>query len=247
MLDHNINELIQDGVTVLRNIYSPTQIESLKKFASDLEFPITELLNKPDVNKYKSVYKYETHFDIERTYNKNVYKLNNIQAIEIVKGRYDISYDKCNKDLHTRIEEISNYFIKPSNRSYHWGLLTSSKNSEDGHWHRDTVNLNGDADEMGRYDDSPMVYHLKPFYFTILIPLVPLNEENGTPEFIKGSHKLLYKDSISEEKVKFYTDLGDVIMFDGRIFHRGCKNTSNQSRPVLYNVIHRNWYLESGK
>ena len=55
-------------------------------------------------------------FDIERTYNKNVYKLNNIQAIEIVKGRYDISYDKCNKDLHTRIEEISNYFIKPSNR-----------------------------------------------------------------------------------------------------------------------------------
>ena len=62
MLDHNINELIQDGVTVLRNIYSPTQIESLKKFASDLEFPITELLNKPDVNKYKSVYKCETHF-----------------------------------------------------------------------------------------------------------------------------------------------------------------------------------------
>lgn len=247
MLDHNINELIEDGVTVLKDIYSSQQIESLRNFASELQSPIIELLNKPDIDKYKSVYKYETHFDIERTYHKNLYKLNNIQAIEIVKGRYDISYNECNKDLHTRVEEIADYFIRPCNRLYTWGLLTSSKNSEDGHWHRDTINLNGDADALGHYDDSPMVYHLKPFYFTVLIPLVPLNEENGTPEFIKGSHKLTYNNSHLQQHIKFNTELGDVIMFDGRIFHRGCKNTSNQPRPVLYNMIHRNWYFESGK
>ena len=87
---------------------------------------------------------------------------------------------------------------------------------------------------------------MKPFYFTVLIPLVPLNKENGTPEFIRGSHKLTYQVSINNEHIRMDTELGDIIIFDGRIFHRGCKNISREERPVLYNMIHRNWYIENG-
>ena len=47
------------------------------------------------------------------------------------------------------------------------------------------------------------------------------------------------------ENLRFETELGDAIIFDGRIFHRGRENISNSERPVLYNVIHRDWYVET--
>ena len=243
-MNNIINTLITDGVVVIKNAYTPKQIEDLKHFSNDLYEPIKNLVEN---NLYikKKTYIYDTHYDIERTYKKNLYHFPNIQAIEIVKGRYDISYTNCDKDIHTSTEEVINHFIKKNKRNCTWGLLTSSEKSSDGHWHRDTINLNGDADEEGHYNDKPML-DLEPFYFTVLIPLVPLNKENGTPEFIKGTHKLTYQESIGREHLRFDTKIGDIIIFDGRIFHRGCANNSNEPRPVLYNMISRKWYVESG-
>ena len=240
-----INTLITDGIAVIKNAYTLKQIEDLKQFSNELYEPLKNLQNN-NLSLKKETYTYETHFDIERVYKKNVYYLDNRQAIEVVKGRYDISYNTCNKDIHTLTNDVISHFMKKKNRFCSWGLLTSSKNSKDGHWHRDTVNLNGEADEEGKYDDKPML-NLEPFYFTVLIPLVPLNKKNGTPEFIKGSHKLTYKESINKEHLRIDTELGDIIIFDGRIFHRGCANHSQEDRPVLYNMIHRKWYVESGK
>ena len=45
--------------------------------------------------------------------------------------------------------------------------------------------------------------------------------------------------------LRIETELGYSIIFDGRIFHRGKENISNTERPVLYNVIHRDWYVET--
>ncbi len=244
-----INQLIEDGVVVIKNAYAKEQINNLKNFSKDIENKGNELLLEKTINQKTKpqIYNYTTHYDKEICHKKKFYENDNIHIIEIVKGRYDMSLKNCDKDIHTSIEEVVNHLIKPENRSYTWGLLTSSANSVDGHWHRDTVNINGDAEENGDYDDSVMVHHMKPFYFTVLIPLVPLNKENGTPEFIRGSHKLTYKESINKEHIRMNTDLGDIIIFDGRIFHRGCKNISKKERPVLYNMIHRNWYIENGK
>ena len=85
---------------------------------------------------------------------------------------------------------------------------------------------------------------MSPFYFTILIPLVNLNKLNGTPEFIIGSHKKTYKESKKDIHEQFNVNIGDAIIFDGRIFHRGRANNSDNSRPIIYIVIHRNWYTE---
>ena len=58
---------------------------------------------------------------------------------------------------------------------------------------------------------------------------------------------MTYKDTIGKEHIRMDTEIGDIVIFDGRIFHRGCANHSETPRPVLYNMIHRNWYIETGK
>ena len=235
-----INQLKENGVAILKNLYTIPQITNLENYYKDL--------NNLDFNNFKkSKYIYKTHFDKERVYSKNFYINSEIEAIEITKGRYDIYYKNCYMNLHTKVFEIMNHFMNPENRNHKWGYLTSSMQSDNGHWHRDTVNICGDADENGMYDDSAMVHNFNPFYFTVLIPLVPLTLENGTPEFIKGSHKMTYQEiqEKNNKHLRFETEIGDAIIFDGRIFHRGCENKSNLDRPVLYNMIQRDWYHEN--
>jgi len=55
--------------------------------------------------------------------------------------------------------------------------------------------------------------------------------------------KIMY---INQVHRQFDTKLGDAIIFDGRIFHRGRENKTNLDRPIIYNMIHRDWYVETG-
>ena len=66
--------------------------------------------------------------------------------------------------------------------------------SQDGPWHRDTYNLNGPSNPDGSYDDS-LVMKLSPFYYTCLIPLDDITEENGRTEFLVGSHHHTYEEA----------------------------------------------------
>ena len=74
----------------------------------------------------------------------------------------------------------------------------------------------------------------------------PLELENLKWIIITRSHRLTYKESIQNKHIQFNTNIGDAIIFDGRIFHRGRANNSEEDRPVIYNMIHRNWYTETG-
>ena len=84
--------------------------------------------------------------------------------------------------------------------SKHYELNFSCKkgdipfNFQDGPWHRDTYNLNGPSNTDGSYDDS-LVMKLKPFYYTCLIPLDDITEENGRTEFLVGSHHHTYNEA----------------------------------------------------
>ena len=243
-----INELKENGAAVLKDLYDSRQIESLNQYQILLDYNLNKLLNDEELKcNSHSIYRYKYHFDIERIKNKNQYNFDNYEILEIVKGRYDICKLNSKKNLNTYVEEILDNFIQKENRIQKWGLLTSTIKSNDVPWHRDTVNICGDPNEYGEYNDTAMVHGFDPFYFTVLIPLVPLTYENGTPEFIKGSHKMTYSEMKNKncEILRFETELGDAIIFDGRIFHRGRENISNVERPVLYNVIHRDWYVET--
>ena len=236
-ITHNLDI---DGVAIVPSLFSIEEIDTYIDLANDTYFKMYNGLSNTKPTKYK----YYTHFDTESCSIKNNYELDDISVLEIVNGRYDISYKYFNK-INPILESITKNFIK-RNYGTKMGLLTSDIKSNDGPWHRDVINLDGDADDNGIYDDSNMVHNMKPFYFTILIPLVELNLDNGTPEFIKGSHKLTYSECLNNEHIRLKTKLGDCIIFDGRIFHRGCANKSDSPRPVIYNVVHRNWYIETG-
>lgn len=238
-----INNLNIDGVSVISGLYSKSQIDELRQMAQNTyNITISELSNS---NPTPTDYLYYTNYDKEYCDTKNIYDLDKVKVLEVVKGRYDISYKQEPRKVHPVIEKITNHFIKTQYNKT-WGLLPSSVGSHDGPWHRDVVNIDGDADEDGVYDDKNMVHNMNPFYFNIIIPLVKLNRINGTPEFIQGSHRLTYKESIQNKHIQFNTNIGDAIIFDGRIFHRGRANNSEEDRPVIYNMIHRNWYTETG-
>ena len=239
----NVQELDEYGVTVLKSVYKPDEMLELYELSQKIHKEAVDYISKNP--KYDN-YKYYTHFEKERCSVKKNYEIENLDILEIVKGRYDINCKKFNKKVNSKITDIVKNFISKQ-YTVNWGLLTSDVNSNDGPWHRDVVNIDGESDEYGNYDDSNMVHNFQPFYYTILIPLVSLDKHNGTPEFILGSHKLTYSESIKSEHVRLDTNLGDVIIFDGRIFHRGCANNSDKARPVLYNVIKRNWYVETGE
>ena len=54
--------------------------------------------------------------------------------------------------------------------------------------------MNGPSNTDGSYDDS-LVMKLKPFYYTCLIPLDDITEENGRTEFLVGSHHHTYNEA----------------------------------------------------
>ena len=74
------------------------------------------------------------------------------------------------------------------------------------------------------------------------MPLVELTPDNGSTEFVQGSHRLTYAEAEDKPHLQFRMAPGSAIIFDGRIFHRGRRNKSSESMPVLYQVYTRDWY-----
>lgn len=84
---------------------------------------------------------------------------------------------------------------------------------------------------------------LPAFYYTVLIPLVPMTMENGATEFIPGSHKMPCQEAIdSDQRFHAVAEPGSIVVFDGRICHRGLSNESPDDRTVLYMVWTKKWY-----
>ncbi len=99
--------------------------------------------------------------------------------------------------------------------------IISLPKSEDQHIHSDGSGLFG----------SP-IDKLLPTHALILgIPLVDLNEINGTTEIWLGSHM---KDINSENSHKPYLKKGDCYLMDYRLFHRGMANNSKQKRAIIF-------------
>ena len=241
-MEKNIDELKKDGVTILKAIYTKKDIQVLKKNALSIELDVNRTLNSNTIKSYN--YNYYSLFDKEYSHKKKAYKLPKYNVIEVAKGRLDIGIDNQDIYIHLKIKSIIHHFFTKHYES-HIGILTSNSKSHNGIWHRDVVNICGEADKNGNYDDSKMVHDFEPFYINVLIPLVPLNKDNGSTEFILGSHKKTYNELNETKGIQYTTDIGDVIIFDGRIFHRGRENKTNMSRTIIYNVYHRCWYNDN--
>ena len=124
-------------------------------------------------------------------------------------------------------------------------------------WHRDGPSLFA----------NPQKHH-PTHCFNVFVPLINVDEENGTTEFVPRSHVDAYynewapdlvlwaqqqdKDKNSqhavspchERAIRALVPAGSAIVFDVRVFHRGLANLSLQDRPVLYFTLARDWFQE---
>jgi hypothetical protein len=88
-------------------------------------------------------------------------------------------------------------------------------------------------------DDELSAAAAAPSMICVFVPLVDLTTTNGYTEFWAGSH--LYKgllDKKGEQSLPGGTNgivsVGDCLVYDFRVVHRGMKNSSEDARPIMY-------------
>ncbi len=232
------NELETRGFTVLSDLFSKTEIQQMADRFQNVKNKAFQIIeNTPSIERNFA----ETTKNIQSLYWKTDREL----IMQAGVGRYDL-YLGFSQDLfsssesfpHPALEDLMKNIMVDEFTSYA-GIVHSMAGSEDQYWHRDTNTLDNHGSEGSK------LVMLDDFYFTVLIPItVPFTIENGTTEFIEGSHKLSVTDSTSCSKCQTEVPLGSALIFNGKIIHRGKANHSLEDRPALYIVFHKKWYNE---
>ncbi len=118
------------------------------------------------------------------------------------------------------------------------GIVESLPGSVNQQWHRDGNHL---------YDD---VLIKDPYALTCFIPLAGINEANGlgSPQFLPESHHILAENNIDlgSNKIVQFKDfpIGDALLFDYRLVHRGVENVSTSRRPLMYIVYAKSFWTD---
>ena len=112
------------------------------------------------------------------------------------------------------------------------------------------VSLPGSKTQHAHQDHAPLFRHaldkMVPSYgITMIVPLVELNEVNGTTRVWQGSHVKIDKDVESITPSDPHVPLGSCLLTDLRLKHQGTANRSEQVRPLLYNLYHRPWFRDT--
>jgi len=250
-----------DGVVVLPNVYSEDQIEVFREAHEENLRTIQNLISETEA--VQKPYRHD--FDRKRYYVMPHYEIRDEKTgqwheiIEISPGRLDYTFGMNGDDDDDDDEEkssggeIANVFgsvefqrpkiladlmdkmLRADYRSYA-GALPSAGKSREGPWHRDILLL---------FDDETVDINLPhPYYFTVLIPLVTVGEENGATEFLLGSHRTTCAEALEKTTPSFKAcaEPGSIVVFDGRICHRGGRNRTDGDRAVLYMVWTKMWY-----
>lgn len=229
-------ELSARGFTIIHDLFT--------------EDEITQMSSRFEMIKEKALAIIDTTPPLERLFTevnqsqKSWYwKTDQELILQAGAGRYDFTQG-FSKDLfasstslkNSTLESLMTELMGGEFTSYS-GIIHSMKGSVDQYWHRDTNTL----DNFG--SDGSQLVKLDDFYFTILIPItVPFTMENGTTEFIAGSHKLSAIEAANCPREQREIPLGAALVFNGKIIHRGKANGSLEDRPALYIVYHKKWY-----
>jgi ectoine hydroxylase-related dioxygenase (phytanoyl-CoA dioxygenase family) len=88
--------------------------------------------------------------------------------------------------------------------------------------------------------------HLLPtFAITVAIPLLEMNEVNGTTALWLGSHRDKSRNS-KQENIDPVVREGSVMLWDSRLRHGGTPNRGSLPRPLLYMTYCRPWFMDYG-
>jgi len=232
----HLQNLETNGFTVVSEVFTKEEIvQAAQEFASLRSQALELIETTPAQIRYFG----ENNQDHASLYWKKGRQL----ILQAGPGRYDFyqgfqqGFFGSKNVLHNdALEELMRHLMGEEFTNYS-GMINSLPDSADQYWHRDThtlSNYNTDGSKLIALDD---------FYFTILIPItVPFTLENGTTEFLAGSHRLSAHDFDRCEPVQLEVPLGSALIFNGKINHRGKGNRSDTDRPALYIVYHKKWY-----
>jgi hypothetical protein len=263
-LDISLTQLDSDGVVIIENAILPSELEYLRnKYSSGWN----EIINNFTNLQWKKIQfnpncQINTGFVGKDLYNgHHIAEYKETSILDMSRSRYDFTYGLENiKIQSTIVNYIMQKMLKNEYNSYLGGLpLLPSANANKhnttersiGKWHRDAYSL---------FDNEEIDLTLPPFYYTILIPLFPMQASHGrNTEFIVGSHRInLAQQGITnsdelnhwchnQKKIKINCKPGDVCIFHGYTIHRGVE-LDNDTRDIvsgnelLYAVYKKNWY-----
>eukprot|EP00056_Hartaetosiga_gracilis_P001274 m.43903 g.43903 ORF g.43903 m.43903 type:complete len:375 (-) comp10571_c0_seq1:121-1245(-) len=124
-------------------------------------------------------------------------------------------------------------------------LVYSRPGAREQTWHADGPHLGKTADWTGEGED-------KPFAVCVFMPLITLNKTVGFTQFWPGSHK--YDELIGfgavcpllECELDAIVDVGNAVVYDYRLIHRGMPNmSSGTERPLIQFLYHVPQYVEN--
>jgi len=261
-----LRELEEDGVTVIEDCFSSAEIAELRDQydASWNDIKKNWKSLKWTTRRYKADTQPSLRFigtDLYEGVECARYK--DWLVTGVGKGRYDFADAKWQlPTVPTVLESLMRNQLKIEFGHALGGLPVLAKMQEkgeeasNGRWHRDTYSL---------YDDDQLDLLLPPVYFTILIPLQDMTDDDATTEFLLGSHKLsLTKERIlTEEKLSMCCDemrtrgrirtvalkAGSICVFNGAVIHRGRAarheaglKEAQTDRKLIYGVFKKHWY-----
>lgn len=167
-------------------------------------------------------------------------------------GRYEISlshFDKRNtqvasESLLEQLETIVAPLLRQDNLDnvgMQMDLLIATAGAEEQKWHADGEHQN-------------MEQHAPVHCFSVFVPLVDVPMERGPTEFFPASHFVTRQ----EEPMKFNSQanntlnqplaptmrVGDALLFDYRLLHRGKANLDIVDRPMLVFIFHQPWFKD---
>jgi hypothetical protein len=114
-----------------------------------------------------------------------------------------------------------------------YGIVVSLPGAERQHLHRDGPAL----------FDSAISPLLPAHALTVALPLVDMNETNGTTALWPGSHRWQKADR-DAPSVSPVVPPGSAILWDFRLYHAGTANRSPEPRPLITATFAQRWYQD---
>ena len=236
-LNRNLQELELKGFTVVDNVLAEGEIKQLQKDYESIKELATNIMQTTPES--PRVF-YENDVETRSAYWKTSKGELILQA---GRGRFDLyrgfNLGVFNSDMVSNNKKVGILIerLLVSDYTGYNGIILSSPGAEAQYWHRDTDTLSNtgtDGSKLVMNDD---------FYFTCLFPItVPLTLENGSTEFVVGSHRRPAYSFDALESARIEVPVGSALLFNGKSNHRGGANLSNAERPVVYKVYHKKWY-----
>ncbi len=101
-------------------------------------------------------------------------------------------------------------------------------------------------DHRPLFEDASVDEMLPSFAVTLGIPLIEMNDINGTTRVYGKTHRAQgeLSDNGRKKGVSPVITKGSCMLFDYRLFHEGTPNSSRNVRPLMYNIYARPWFRD---